>query len=188
MFSFTFKDGRLTEAILIINDRKMPLAGLDPSRKPQVPLAFFQTPLAVALGSPEWDVAVEFGSPVRATPEGWVPDRPSEDKDSELYQAALNAVVKQEKYLNAEVKLKIVDEDLTKVNSAYRTATVNYNHIRGPLSLKEQEDAVSGGLLAYLKLSCLCKFPVVVEIRQLDKSDDQILSGVFFSFRFTGGI
>lgn len=172
MLSLTFNKGKIDEAMLILDTgEKLAITPLDPSRRPEMPPSWRLLPLA-GHKLPDFIVALAGGGPMKPTVRGYVPNPPSEDELSELYQATLNASSKLMSFVPADITTKIDDDDIRRVDPAFRAATVDCAGVRS-VSGKQKTEAVKELVLAFINFSCLCKSPIVVQIRLLDASLEQ---------------
>ncbi|KAJ1028736.1 hypothetical protein NDA16_001901 [Ustilago loliicola] len=173
MISWTFIDGHFAEAVFVARTgEKMPMPCLDPSRRPIWPPTWR---LAPAFGQrlPEVHAAIMAGCPVTPTLRGYVNDRPKESELSELYRAALNAAAEMSSCTLIDIKIKVAERDIRGVHLAYRTATVESIPIINA-SNKQKGKVFSAVIMAFIKLSCVCKSAVIVEFQQQDVSDEHL--------------
>lgn len=173
MISWTFVEGRLAEAVFVSKSgKKSPIPCLDPSRRPIWPSTWRLVPV---LGErlPEVYAAIMAGCPVIPTVRGYVNDRPKESELSELYWAALNTAANMASATLMDIKTKVAEKDVHRVDPAYRAPTVEIIPIINA-SNKEILEAYSNFLMALIKLSCVCKSPIIVEMQQQDVTDEQL--------------
>lgn len=178
MLSFTFFDGRLTEAVFVTKTgEKKPIKHLDPCMRQKCPHPWTLHPTEGGFKS-DHAATLAAGGPIFLTPSGWVRTYPTATGRDLWYWWVIQDVTDLQAYFGLDVKAIFAEEDTRDVAPKFRKIIEPGDYDPWDVSAERKETLIGNCFAAIIRSSLYCKNPIVIEAETPDAPDDLIFEDI----------